>query len=671
MQNAAKRRSYGGYLQAWLLWIAFVVLALGTVPGNSQNVIRGPYLQCGSASNMVVRWRTASPCDSRVRFGTNLTDLEFLANDTTITSEHKVRVTNLNPNTKYFYSIGTSSNALAGGDSNHFFVTSPPQGLAKPTRIWIIGDAGSVTSQQIAVRNAYESNVGIRPADLWLMLGDNAYETGTDAEYQWAVFNIYTNQLRQSVLWPTLGNHDTAGFIEFHNNYPYFEIFSLPKNGEAGGIPSGTEHYYSFDYGNIHFICLDSMTASRSPNGGMAMWLTNDLANVTADWIIAYWHHPPYSKGSHDSDTELELVEMRQNFLPILEQGGVDLVLNGHSHSYERSCFLDNHYGRGATFSSTNQIQLGSGRPNQDGAYIKPADSPVAHQGTVYAVVGSSGKTSGGPLNHPAMFVSLNELGSLVLDINSNRLDAKFIRENGNTNDSFTIFKGSNAPPVAIPLIASVLPDSATNLSLTGSDADGNVITFASVGLPSHGLISSFEPFTGSLTYTPAHGYIGADSFTFQASDGLTVSSAVTGLVQVLQPVDANANGVPDDWEALYGISDPDADSDQDGASNRQEYWANTNPTNGASVLRITSAFRNDSGQFVMNWSSVGGTRYRVSYYDDRTGGGPTGAFVESVLTASVEMDPSPLGSASTKSFTDTSAPVQLKARYYRVQVTQ
>jgi hypothetical protein len=72
-----------------------------------------------------------------------------------------------------------------------------------------------------------------------------------------------------------------------------------------------------------------------------------------------------------------------------------------------------------------------------------------------------------------------------------------------------------------------------------------------------------------------------------------------------------------------------------------------------------------------MNWSSVGGTRYRVSYYDDATGNGPTGAFVESVFPASVEMDPSPLGSASTKSFTDTSAPVQLKARYYRVQVAQ
>jgi len=671
MQNAAKRRGFGGYLQTWLLLIASLLLALGTVPGNSQNAIRGPYLQSGSASNMVVRWRTDSPCDSRVSFGTNLMNLEFLAVDSTLTTEHKIKATNLNPSSKYFYSIGTSSDVLAGGNSNYFFVTSPPAGFAKPTRVWVIGDAGSVTPQQIAVRDAYENNAGTRPADLWLMLGDNAYETGTDAEYQWAVFNIYTNQLRNSVVWPTLGNHDTAGLIEFHNNYSYFDIFTLPKNGEAGGIPSGTEHYYSFDYGNIHFICLDSMTASRSPNGAMAMWLTNDLANVTADWIIAYWHHPPYSKGSHNSDTEIELIEMRQNFLPILEQGGVDLVLNGHSHSYERSYLLDNHYGPCAAFSITNQIQPGGGRPNQDGAYFKPANGPAAHQGTVYAVVGSSGKTSGGLLNHPAMIVSLNELGSLVLDINSNRLDAKFIRANGNTNDSFTIFKGSNTPPVVIPFAASVLGDNATNLTLTGSDADGNSISFATVGLPSHGLISNFDPLTGNFTYTPAHGFVGADSFTFLATDGLTVSSAVTGLVQVLQPVDVNSNGLPDYWEALYGISEPDADSDHDGISNGQEYWANTNPTNAASVLRITSESRNDTGQFVMKWSSVGGTRYRVSYYDDSTRSGPTGAFVESVLPASIEMDPSPLGSASTKSFTDTSAPVQLKARYYRVQVAQ
>ncbi len=177
------------------------------------------------------------------------------------------------------------------------------------------------------------------------MLGDNAYSNGTDAEYQSAVFDIYPTLLRKSVVWPTMGNHDGYSSTSSSQSGPYFSIFSLPKNAEAGGVASGTEAYYSFDYGNIHFICLDSEGSSRSSHGAMLEWLRLDLAATTKDWIIAYWHHPPYSKGSHDSDTETNLVDMRQNALPILEAGGVDLVLTGHSHSYERSYLLDGHYG--------------------------------------------------------------------------------------------------------------------------------------------------------------------------------------------------------------------------------------------------------------------------------------------------------------------------------------
>jgi hypothetical protein len=127
-------------------------------------------------------------------------------------------------------------------------------------------------------------------------------------------------------------------------------------------VASGTEHYYSFDYGNIHFVCLDSnssvltvdnpATPSVNEDGPMATWLRLDLASTTATWIIAFWHHPPYSKGSHDSDTSSQLVSMRTNFNPILENGGVDLVFLGHSHNYERSVLLDGHYGTSSTLTA-------------------------------------------------------------------------------------------------------------------------------------------------------------------------------------------------------------------------------------------------------------------------------------------------------------------------------
>jgi hypothetical protein len=132
---------------------------------------------------------------------------------------------------------------------------------------------------------------------------------------------------------------------------------------------------------------------------------------------------------------------MREVFLPLLEQHGVDLVLSGHSHAYERSHLLDHHYGDSLSFTNHMKLDAGGGRESEGGAYRKQLLNPLAHQGTVYAVVGSSGWTSGGALDHPAMHVSLNELGSLVLDINSNRLDATFLRETGATNDMFTILK--------------------------------------------------------------------------------------------------------------------------------------------------------------------------------------------------------------------------------------
>jgi len=111
---------------------------------------------------------------------------------------------------------------------------------------------------------------------------------------------------------------------------PYFDNFVLPANGEAGGHPSGTEAYYSYNFGNAHFVVLNSYDEDRSPGGAMAAWLTADLQQTRADWIFAYWHHAPYTKGSHDSDAEPELIEMRENFMPILEEGGVDMVFSNY-----------------------------------------------------------------------------------------------------------------------------------------------------------------------------------------------------------------------------------------------------------------------------------------------------------------------------------------------------
>lgn len=436
---------------------------------TSYTVTRGPYLQLGTPTAMTVRWRTNGATDSRVRYGTAPGNLNVIADNAASTTEHVVTLNGLTPATTYYYSVGSSTQTLAG-DASHTFLTPPTPGTNVPTRIWVLGDSGAANNDARAVRDAYLAYPGAAQTNLWLMLGDNAYEEGTDAEYQAAVFDMHPFLLRRSVLWPTIGNHDTAQSNVPPPTLPYFAMFTLPAAGEAGGIASGTEKYYSFDYGSIHFICLDSMTSDRTTMGAMMTWLENDLAATTRPWIIAFWHHPPYSKGSHDSDFEDELAEMRENALPLLESYGVDLVLGGHSHAYERSFLIDGHYGTSNTFVSSMKKDGGSGRPEDTGAYTKATSGMAPHEGAVYVVAGSGSIKSGGPFGHPAMFVSMTQLGSMVLDVNGNRLDAKFLRETGAIDDSFTILKGPPATPPAAPGALSANATSTSSIGLTWTD---------------------------------------------------------------------------------------------------------------------------------------------------------------------------------------------------------
>jgi hypothetical protein len=317
----------------------------------------------------------------------------------------------------------------------------------------VIGDSGTGTPQARAVFDRYREFAEDRYTDVWLMLGDNAYGIGTDIEYQRAVFDMYPELLRQTAVWSTMGNHETYS-IELNGTHAYFNNFTWPTSAQCGGEPSGTEHYYSFNYGSIHFVCLDSEESLRTPETEMVTWLEEDLAGNTNDWLIVFWHSPPYTKGSHDSDSIFDsggnMVQMRENILPILEAHGADLVLCGHSHDYERSYLINGHYGYSTTLESAMILDDSSGRPEEGGSYLKPGIGPAPNEGTIYIVAGSSGWATFQVGRHPVMHTSLLRMGSLVLDINGQRLDAKFLRETGTIDDSFTIVKGAQPEPVRL-----------------------------------------------------------------------------------------------------------------------------------------------------------------------------------------------------------------------------
>jgi hypothetical protein len=412
------------------------------------SISRGPYLQQANTSSIFIRWRTNIASDTRVRYGTSSSSLNLSVSNSTQLTEHVIQLTGLAPNTKYFYSVGTSTTTLQG-DTGNYFYTHPAVGSTGAVRIWATGDFGVNTSNQRAVRDSYRNYTGSTHTNVWLWLGDNAYNDGTDSEYQTNVFNQYPYQFKKWVVWPSSGNHDLHTANSALQTGPYYDNFTMPKAGEVGGVASGTEAYYSFNYANIHFVCLESYSSAyRSSTGAMATWLTNDLSANTQRWTIVYFHHPPYSKGSHNSDTETELIEMRQNIMPILEAKKVDLVLSGHSHSYERSMLIRGHFGLESTFN-TSTMAVNSGSGIAPSVYTKTSPN---YYGTVYAVVGVSGQkgstTSGYP--HNAMYTSsVTYYGSAVIDVVGNQLNFKFLTSAGSIWDQFTIQKTGSVTPVA------------------------------------------------------------------------------------------------------------------------------------------------------------------------------------------------------------------------------
>ena len=174
---------------------------LGGIARNADGaaVIRGPYLQQGTPTSLIVRWRTDTAHVGRVRYGPSATDLSAFADESDSTTNHAVQLANLAPDTVYFYALGLPAQTL-NASTNYFFRTAPPAGSRRPFRVWGLGDFGFTnTTSAAAVRQAYSNFTSNRYTDLWLMLGDNAYHNGGDEVWQVAVFNTYTNILCQKI----------------------------------------------------------------------------------------------------------------------------------------------------------------------------------------------------------------------------------------------------------------------------------------------------------------------------------------------------------------------------------------------------------------------------------------------------------------------------------------
>lgn len=438
------------HLYPFFLFFFFIQSVLAQSP----RLTRGPYLQVVTQTGITIRWRTDTPSASRVWVGTAATALNQLVDDPAAVIEHIVSLTGLSPATRYFYAIGQGETRLAG-DADHSFKTALPAGDTRPFRIWSLGDFGNGTQNQTDVYEQYKKATANRPADLWLWMGDNAYCCGTEEEYQKYIFDVYGPHLRSLPSYPVPGNHDYADQNQKFDS-PYFSVFSVASQGQAGGVPSGSKLYYSFDYGNVHFVMLDSFGLEDGkwilydPTSPQVRWLERDLAANQASarkqpWTVVVFHHPPHTKTARDSDAEEALRLLRENLTPILERYNVDMVMNGHSHTYERTYRIRDHRGLAATFDPAQHLAETT-TARYDGS---PNSCPIMTKGKgiVYIVNGSGGALGGAYFNnpnHPAMATTFKTIGgSLVLDVNDNRMDGQFIAADGSIQDRFTIMKNA------------------------------------------------------------------------------------------------------------------------------------------------------------------------------------------------------------------------------------
>jgi len=215
----------------------------------------------------------------------------------------------------------------------------------KPYRdavIAVIGDYGQAGSAEEAVAKLVH---GWHP-DVVFTVGDNNYNFGDAKTMDENVFQYYGRYIKHGRFFPTIGNHDALG----GTLQPYFDAFDLP----------GNERYYEFEWGPVHGFAINSC-AEHEPDGVdansvQAQWLRKRALASQAPFQIAYFHHSPHSSALHGSHPELQWP---------FHEWGVDVVLSGHDHVYERvitdqTAFFVNGLGGRSLYTFTENIVDGS-----------------------------------------------------------------------------------------------------------------------------------------------------------------------------------------------------------------------------------------------------------------------------------------------------------------------
>lgn len=313
------------------------------VPELCANFTRGPFIQNVSARTAQVVWKTFHLTEGWVEYGPT-PGLGQIARSAATNTVHAVTLANLDPQKRYFYRVMGSSVAnrslVAATTPVESFQTLAEQGSL---RFAVIGDSGQGSVGQYRIANVLDQ---LNP-DLVLHSGDVIYPSFTDGRADQRLFSVYQNAMKRIPFYFTIGNHDIYSGVGY-----YLDALFLPTNSVPLLIHSTNttpEHYYSFDHGDAHFAVVYQPILSQYKmrvGDPQYQWLTNDLATTRKPWKFMLFHMPVRTSSSHRTDNynlngAYDRTEVEEVIWPIAARYGVQLVINGHDHAYERFVPVD------------------------------------------------------------------------------------------------------------------------------------------------------------------------------------------------------------------------------------------------------------------------------------------------------------------------------------------
>jgi acid phosphatase type 7 len=277
---------------------------------------REPYVQGITASSAVICWVSERPDAGVVEYGKTL-ELGRKETDARVGRRHAVALAGLDPASTYYYRVRG-----VGRTSPKGCLRTAPLGDDSRFSFAVVGDSGSGGKGQLGVARLLER---LEP-DLILHTGDVVYPAGEERHYDWRFFAPYRRIIGSVPVFPVLGNHD----VRKANGAAFLENFHPPLDS-----PRSTKRYYSFDWGDAHFVALDSELyyddKGSNPEEQKA-FLEQDLAATRKRWRVAFLHRSPYGSSRHGGDQKV-----KEELEPLFVRHGVDLVFGGHDHVYERT----------------------------------------------------------------------------------------------------------------------------------------------------------------------------------------------------------------------------------------------------------------------------------------------------------------------------------------------